>query len=395
MKKIILLVLAAALIAACKTLPRAETNIYNALHDAVLNNDTSAFNKTVYDTDPSVIRRVINQVDSRGRTLLHIAVGNAQTGMTSLLLRNGSDPNAVDSNGQTPLHIAVLNQAANIVSALVENRADKSITDRNRKTPEDYAWELNNLAILNILNGNQSPVLAANTQSPSEPAAAPEQKNTPPAPAASPAAVPKTFIPPVSGAYSVSLGASKTDFLAAVKKGDYTKVEKQLGLGQKPNDTDTLGNSALLHAIDGENLAMVQLLVEHGANVNQANSRKQTPLLYAVAKNNYAIAETLASAGASVNQADAEGITPLWLAVQNKNAPLVLYLVTRGARVNDQDREGNSVLLIAAANNDVQMVKALIQNRADPYASNQSGITPLDVLKASPREELRQLAAGL
>jgi ankyrin repeat protein len=208
------------------------------------------------------------------------------------------------------------------------------------------------------------------------------------------ASIPKTYIAPAAGAFSVQFGTYNGDFLRTVKDGDFAGVEKQLAFKQNPNTVDSLDNSALMYAVDAENASIAQLLLSQGGNANLANKQKQTPLLYAVAKNNYNLAEMLVAGGAVVSQTDVNGNTPVLLAVQNRNQSLVQFLITRDARINDRDRNGNTALHIAAVNDDVAVANTLLRNGADPYATNSSGVTPLDVMERSSHPDMKNILDG-
>jgi ankyrin repeat protein len=67
-----------------------------------------------------------------------------------------------------------------------------------------------------------------------------------------------------------------------------------------------------MHAL--EVLEMVQLLIAHGADVNQKNFRGATPLMAAAIGRNVAVVKYLIEKGADVNARDQESYTALMYA---------------------------------------------------------------------------------
>jgi ankyrin repeat protein len=82
--------------------------------------------------------------------------------------------------------------------------------------------------------------------------------------------------------------------------------------------------SPLMHAI--EDLEMVQLLVAHGADVNQKNFRGATPLMGAAGGRNVAVVKYLIEKGADVKARDRDGYTALTYA---ENTHATFYAAER------------------------------------------------------------------
>lgn len=76
--------------------------------------------------------------------------------------------------------------------------------------------------------------------------------------------------------------------------------------------------SPLMHAL--EDLEMVQLLIAHGADVNQKNFRGATALMGAVVTRNPAVVRYLIEKGADVKARDQDGYTALMYAERERNA---------------------------------------------------------------------------
>nr|GMC75139.1 ADP-ribosylation factor GTPase-activating protein AGD3-like isoform X1 [Ipomoea batatas] len=74
---------------------------------------------------------------------------------------------------------------------------------------------------------------------------------------------------------------------------------------------DYLDGCSLLHlACQLADIAMVELLLQHGANINACDSRDQTPLHHSIIRGRIAVAKHLLSRGADPNATDKDGKTP-------------------------------------------------------------------------------------
>lgn len=88
---------------------------------------------------------------------------------------------------------------------------------------------------------------------------------------------------------------------------------------------------------------MVQLLVDHQAELEVTGDGRQTPLLRAASEGRTAVVRILLAAGADVNHADKLGITPLMAAAESGKAELVALLVHAGADVQAERTDGTKI----------------------------------------------------
>lgn len=103
-----------------------------------------------------------------------------------------------------------------------------------------------------------------------------------------------------------------------------------LDLGADPNEADESGDAPLIKAVAGGHKAVAALLLERGADPNKANENKWTPLHEAADKDNGFVAALLHEKGAGLNTADGIGMRPLdmvwrttrpWLRCLTEGAP--------------------------------------------------------------------------
>ena len=138
----------------------------------------------------------------------------------------------------------------------------------------------------------------------------------------------------------------------AIKSGDLEKLRKLINI-DKTSIKEASGTIILSDAVKENNLEIVHLLIELGAEVNDENRilyDHETPLAIAASKGNLEIVKLLVDAGAIVNipLKDPEYWTPLMCAVFSENLDVVKFLIEAGANVNEIRDGGNFALRIAA-----------------------------------------------
>ncbi|MUG98763.1 hypothetical protein F7734_43315 [Scytonema sp. UIC 10036] len=163
-------------------------------------------------------------------------------------------------------------------------------------------------------------------------------------------------------------------FVAAIKSGDVTKLH-QLIASDKTSIKEASGTIILSEAVRENNVEIVRLLIELGAEVNDEDRvlyDNETPLAIAASKGNLAMLKLLIEAGAVVNipLKDPEYWTPLMCAVSSGNFDAVKLLVEAGADVNEI-RDGGNFPLAVAANCDYQEIFAYLAPLTNPELRQQ------------------------
>lgn len=163
---------------------------------------------------------------------------------------------------------------------------------------------------------------------------------------------------------------------------------------------DMCGYSALSRAVSGEfsNVfrsnesrdATVQVLLEHGADVNCAE-QNVSPLLLAVERNDLGIVRTLLQAGADVERTFTGGCTTLESCIASAlksetKLPILQLLLHFGADPNRHCSSGTTPLIAAITSPDCgrmwtkhSVLKALLDHGADLSKADTEGRTPIDV----------------
>ncbi|MBI5422111.1 ankyrin repeat domain-containing protein [Candidatus Peregrinibacteria bacterium] len=151
----------------------------------------------------------------------------------------------------------------------------------------------------------------------------------------------------------------------------------------------------LIEAIKGNNLDEAKRLIEAGTPLNSQAVKSATPLACASIAGNYDIVRLLIERGTDVNEKNAIGFTVLYLligwmeaeinkgrpfadfAIDRGHADIVRLLIKSGADVNEKDEEDGAILLHMAVSADT--ARLLIECGADMHATNNEGLTPLDL----------------
>jgi ankyrin repeat protein len=138
------------------------------------------------------------------------------------------------------------------------------------------------------------------------------------------------------------------------------------------------GSTALMLAIDRNDVGRATRLIRARADVNVANEYGATALWIAAARGNVQVMKLLLDAHANPNAALLSGETPLMTAVDNGHADVATLLLDRGADVNARETGGGQTALMwAAANRSADIVKLLLDHGGDPRARSARGFTPL------------------
>lgn len=175
--------------------------------------------------------------------------------------------------------------------------------------------------------------------------------------------------------------ARGTPLYQAAKAGRLAVVQLLLDHGADPAARERDRGFTPLH-VAGEygHVEIVRLLLAAGAKPDVRNDWEQTPLWqvsWQKRPTDVAVARLLIDAGATVDAADKDGFTPLLVTARHCNLPLLTYLASRGASLVAVTRRGNTPLSIAITNGSADCVRALARAGADLNASDAEGRIPL------------------
>ncbi len=145
------------------------------------------------------------------------------------------------------------------------------------------------------------------------------------------------------------------------------------------------GTTALQWAAHWNELDSVKLLLSAGANPKLTNRYGVTPLSEAASVGNAAMIEALLNAGADANTlTTADGETVLMTASRTGSLEAVETLLKHGAQVNAKENyRGQTALMWAAAEHHPEIVKALLEHGADWKVISSSRETTIPKLSAA------------
>ena len=177
---------------------------------------------------------------------------------------------------------------------------------------------------------------------------------------------------------------------AAAADGSITGALAALFSGVSVDATEE-GATALPVACREDWEEVVILLLDQGAEANNADNNGWTPLHHSCYKGHSHIAAVLLSRGADIARRTSTGATALMLSCDFGYMDTISVLLGRGAAIDDQDIDGNTAMHIASRYF-IHTTRLIIRNKADIHIRNSSGKTPMDVCRRPEwREELTEL----
>ncbi|XP_020858959.1 B-cell lymphoma 3 protein isoform X1 [Phascolarctos cinereus] len=241
--------------------------------------------------------------DEDGDTPLHIAVaqGNllAVHRLVHLFQQGGRDLDVYNNLRQTPLHLAVITTLPSVVRLLVSKGANPMALDRNGQTAAHLACEHRSSSCLRALLETSAP-----------------------------------------GALSLEARNYEglTPLHVAVNTEDRETVLLLLDRGADVDAVDIKsGRSPLIHAVENNSLAMVQLLLQHGANVNAQMYSGSSALHSASGRGLLPLVRTLVRSGADSSLKNCHNDTPLMVA---RNRRVIDILRGKASRPSPQPTLG-------------------------------------------------------
>ena len=314
---------------------------------------------------------------SIGSGALFTAIENDDVEMVRLLVEAGADVNAAEGfGGNTPLHEAVEKGDAEIVKILVAAGADVNAEGFMSRTPLSLATEEGATEIMQILLG---PGLDAGTSTDGEDE---EAASAPP------------------------MGSEA--LFAAIENDDVEMVRLLVEAGADVNAAEGFGGNTPLHeAVEKGDTEIVKILVAAGADVEAEGFMSRTPLSLAAEEGATEIIQILLGpgpdAGTSADDEDKEaasappmGSEALFTAIENDDVEMVRLLVEAGADVNAAEGfGGNTPLHEAVEKGDAEIVKILVAAGADVEAEGFMSRTPLSLAAEESATEIMLILLGL
>jgi ankyrin repeat protein len=365
----------------------------------------------------------VNTTDSKGRTPLHIAAENGTPEWAQFFIAMGAQPDLLDARKHTPLSEAVKTGDGETARILIEGGAAIHHLQPGRETPAveaiarggDFlsailtptslqAVDAQGRTLLHLaaIAGNASSVdiilkagdtlkktdaegktaldlALAQTESKAHMEVA-ERLILAGAVSADPT---YAYLAPAvrSSNYNTRIGDGITPLHYAAREGYTGLVEYLLDKRTDINVKNAAGTTPLHEAARSGNLIIMDLLISHGADVNAQDAKGNTPMHIGIPPQSHQDALTLLLRhGADPNLRDEHGEAPLHILISlNRDPAVTEVLLTAGAEVNVRNIQGQTPLYLAVQENRINNIALLLQYRADLFAADNTGITPLEL----------------
>ncbi|XP_028605404.1 ankyrin repeat family A protein 2 isoform X2 [Podarcis muralis] len=162
--------------------------------------------------------------------------------------------------------------------------------------------------------------------------------------------------------------------------------------GNEVSTTPLLVNSLSVHqlAAQGEMLYLATRIEQENV-INHTDEEGFTPLMWAAAHGQIAVVEFLLQNGADPQILGKGRESALSLACSKGYTDIVKMLLDCGVDVNEYDWNGGTPLLYAVHGNHVKCVKILLEHGADPTIETDSGYNSMDLAVALGHRSVQQV----
>ncbi len=287
---------------------------------------------------------LLEYTDLAGATPLFHAIREYHLPLLKLLIAKGAQIDHRNNLGQTPLFVAVNENSLEAVKLLLDNGADLNVKDNGGNTLLHFLVRAENV---NWVVGDLL----------------------------------------VEGGLSVDTKNNEgiTPLHQAVKEVSTTGAAYLMEKGAQIDPVDKNGYTPLFYAVMEDSVDLVNFLLIHGAGINKRDLRGNTVLhacvLQAVDLDNGAMINLLLDWKGDIFARNKIGDTPLSLAMEV--GPVVLDNLLRRDTINAINNEGNTPLHVALSRKAPDaVIEIMLSEGADKKAINGSGLTPVQVAES-------------
>lgn len=329
-------------------------------------------------------RAAVRQAEPDGTTPLHYAVDLGDVDLVQALLRAGAT-NVANRYGTTPLELAAENGNPRIVDALLQAGADAKGATPEGETVLMTASRTGNVEVMRMLLARgadpnaeerwfgETALMWASAENHAdavklllEAGAKADQPGKK-----------MEFARKVAGQTTLPVG-QMTPLMYAARSGALAAAQALVDGGAKLDIQDPDGTTATILAIINGHYDVAAMLVEKGANPNLADSSGMAALYAAVDMNTLPFMHGRPYPKPSGRLTVADMVQVLVKHGADVNQKLKSPLLRRHNSTSTQSLgEGTTPLLRAAASGDVAMMRALLKAGADPNARQKNGNTML------------------
>lgn len=322
----------------------------------------------------------VNLPDNDGRTAIHYAVMSGNSALVQTLLDLGCDPNKLTKKMETPLHFAAKYSGQLEVKFLLEHGASiKAINwplvenlkeQRRRQDKIYYDSDEEHIAALKAALGLKTPESLGGDDDEDDEEEEEDEEY---------------YDDDDDGGERYADAVSGSERKASSNSGK--KTLSQIDLENIPiyllprdiNDAATTdGMTALHYAAENGDTAVVECLIEHGADIKaQDYVLSRSAIHFAAENGNLECIKYLAEKGADLQDRDSYGATALHYAAKSNHLDVVKYLVGKKMDYTAKDRRGWSAMHYAASGGSIDVVRYLLAKGLNINELNENRRTPL------------------
>eukprot|EP00833_Pecoramyces_ruminatium_P013964 jgi/Orpsp1_1/1187996/evm.model.d7180000061757.1 len=284
----------------------------------------------------------MNIIDTNGNTPITLAYQRGYHRIFQFLIKC-LDINKSDSNGNTVLYYSIMKEDIYTIKTLIDLGAD--INHKNKIG--------NSLLDIALIKGNKEIILFLLQQNINIKLNKPNEKG-------------------------------ETLLITLIKTNIYTVEDKikiinhMIEKGVNVNKLDSIGNSALMYAIQKKSMPLIELLINNGANVHHIiKNSNQSLLMLAIELGEFEITKYLIECNANVNFRNSNNDTPWKMALKRHNKKIIKYL----AKYYIKNLTGDDVsfLISNSTNEKLELLKILVENGLDIDLKTSNGDTLLAI----------------
>ena len=150
------------------------------------------------------------------------------------------------------------------------------------------------------------------------------------------------------------------EFSAACVKGEIERVKTDLARNPKlATGRNRDGYTPLHLAVSKCRVEIVQMLIDHGADVNAKGKNDLTPLHVVASLGHVTMAEFLLAEGSEIDALDCRNWTPLHYSAMGGHSDVAEFLVNHGAKIGVRNSKGMTALELAEKLGHRKIVKLL------------------------------------
>jgi ankyrin repeat protein len=259
--------------------------------------------------------------------------------VTRSLIARGAGVNLTDSAGDTALLQACYYNHPDVAQALLDAKADPNIANQGATTPLSRAASNGDDALVTLLLSRGANLNANGDAGPS------------------------------------TWRAAEANHLSTLKL--LVDAGADLTLKPVPVIPSRRSWSLLGCAADDQRIEVMDFLLTHGVDVNDAGANGVTAFMQAAGGDQMAVVNELLAKGAKLAAQSDTGWNALMFAAKDAQAPMLQKLLDEHADIESKNKDGQTALIIAAQNGNAVALNFLVDQGANVNATDSRGETAL------------------